>query len=150
MSSNHDHVKEFNMNQLATASAFVDSDANFIAATSFGVPTDQTPFPTVTTPTTMNHPLEPSEDIQNDIPSNNGTHGSVGAKSAKKRRTSPSASTAKIQQLPMFLTSTSFEIYIYIFFQVVYTLDVYFLKRKYTVSHHFHVFLMTLHQKPIT
>lgn len=144
MSSNHDHVKEFNMNQLATASAFVDSDANFIAATSFGVPTDQTPFPTVTTPTTMNHPLEPSEDIQNDIPSNNGTNGSTGAKSAKKRRTSPSASTAKIQQLPMFLTSTSFEKNIP--FPIGFRLGCLFFKtKKYIVSHHFHIFLIILH-----
>jgi hypothetical protein len=98
MSSN---VNEFNMNQLATASAFVDSDANFIAA-SFGVPTDLTATPT----TTMNNPSLESRN-GNDASSNNGTaHGSTGGKSTKKRRTSPSASAAKIQQLPMFLTKT--------------------------------------------
>lgn len=129
MTSNLDHVNEFNMNQLATASAFVDSDANFIAATSFGVPTDHTPFSNITTTTrnnttttTTNTKLESPGDIQHsytngdDSEFNNGINASEGGKSAKKRRTSTSPSASKIQQLPMFLTSTSFDIQ-YVSFQ---------------------------------
>lgn len=131
MTSNLDHVNEFNMNQLATASAFVDSDANFIAATSFGVPTDHTPFSNITTTTrntttttTTNTKLESPGDIQisyitgDDSELNNGIHTSEGGKSAKKRRTSTSPSASKIQQLPMFLTSTSFDISIHTMYQL--------------------------------
>jgi hypothetical protein len=103
------------MNQL-----MVDSDANFIAATSFGVPTDHTPFSNLTTTATRNPTnitnsttkLESPGDIQHsfingdDSELNNGLHTSEGGKSAKKRRTSTSPSASKIQQLPMFLTKT--------------------------------------------
>lgn len=98
-------MNDFNMNRLATASAFVDSDANFIVATSYSVAKDQhktSPY--------VSHNME-DEVIQHSYADEDECNSSSPPTSdggkVKKRRASASSAT-KIQQLPMFLTSTSF------------------------------------------
>lgn len=95
-------MNDFNMNRLATASAFVDSDANFVAATSYSVAKDQVNSPYVNH-NMVDEAMQQSYPEEEDCNSNSPPTSDSGK--AKKRRTSPSSAT-KIQQLPMFLTKT--------------------------------------------